>query len=142
MAHQRVLGRLAAAAAIVLGTVSPARAVPGPHAVTDVSQALVRAYNAEDAAGLHALLAPALQARYGIEALQRALLLCRVLTSEIFRISTPVWGARHFGYFAVYAETKPFEMILEIDDDGRIVHWVITDDVQATEQQCQLTHRD
>ncbi len=69
-------------------------------------------------------------------------MLCRVLTSEIFRISTPVWGARHFGYFAVYAETKPFEMILEIDDDERIIHWVVTDDVQAKEQQCILTYRD
>ena len=142
MALYRVLRQLAAAALIGMGSAWPARAVPGPHAVTDVSQALVRAYNAEDAAALHALLAPALQAKYGIEALQRALLLCRALTSEIFRISTPVWGARSFGYFAVYAETKPFEMILEIDDDARIIHWVITDDVQAKAQQCQLSHLD
>ncbi|HEX2552602.1 MAG TPA: hypothetical protein VHL98_02800 [Microvirga sp.] len=142
MAHLQVLRRLAAAAAIGMGAALPAHAVPGPHAVTDVSQALVRAYNAQDPAALHALLAPALQARYGLEALERALLLCRVLTSEIFRISTPVWGARHFGYFAVYAETKPFEMILEIDDDARIIHWVITDDVQAKAQQCQLSYRE
>ncbi len=110
--------------------------------MTNVSQAFVRAYNAEDAEAVHRLLAPSLQGRYPVEALRTALTLCRVLTSEIFRISTPVWGARHFGYFAVYAETKPFEMILEIDDDERIIHWVVTDDVQAKEQQCILTYRD
>ncbi len=51
-------------------------------------------------------------------------------------------GARHFGFFAVYAETKPFEMILEIDDDEKIIHVVITDDVAAEEQQCRISYLD
>ncbi len=110
--------------------------------MTNVSQAFVRAYNAEDADALHRLLAPSLQGRYPLEALRTAVTLCRVLTSEIFRISTPVWGARHFGFFAVYAETKPFEMILEIDDDEKIIHVVITDDVAAEEQQCRISYLD
>jgi hypothetical protein len=131
-----------AALTIGAGSAGSAAAAVGPHSVTNVSQALVQAYNAEDAAGLHRLLAPALQAKYSVEALRTALVLCRVLTSEIFRISTPVWGARHFGFFAVYAETKPFEMILEIDDDEKIIHWVITDNVNAREQQCRLSHMD
>lgn len=131
-----------AALAIGAGSAGSAAAAVGPHSVTNVSQALVQAYNAEDAAGLHRLLAPALQAKYSVEALRTALVLCRVLTSEIFRISTPVWGARHFGYFAVYAETKPFEMILEIDDDEKLIHLVITDDVTATDQQCQISRLD
>ena len=133
-----------AGAAIVaagMGLALPAASAVGPHSVTNVARELVRVYNTEDAAGLHRLLAPALQAKYDVEALRTALTLCRVLTSEIFRISTPVWGARHFGYFAVYAETKPFEMILEIDEDERIIHWGITDDVHASEQQCLLTPR-
>ena len=34
------------------------------------------------------------------------------------------------------------DAVVDVDDDGRIVHWVVTDDVQAKEQQCQLTARD
>lgn len=118
----------------------PSASAVGPHAVTDVSLEFVRAYNAEDPEALHRLLAPALQAKYPVQDLRWALTLCRVLTSEIFRISTPVWGARRFGFFAVYAETGPFEMILEIDDDERIIHLVITDDLAAQDQQCQISH--
>jgi hypothetical protein len=96
------------------------------------------AYNREDAAALRALLAPALQARYTTDATRTALTLCRVLTGDIFRLSTPTWGARNYGFFAVYAETTAFEMILEIDPNAKIVHWVITDDVTANEQQCRM----
>ena len=136
-------GRLKRAAAFVLGAslTQPALPAVGPHSLTHVSQELIRFYNAGDAAALHQLLAPPLQQKYTVEDVRTALVLCRVLTSEIFRISTPVWGARRFGYFAVYAETKRFEMILEINEDERIIHWVITDDVEANEQQCLITHR-
>lgn len=61
---------------------------------------------------------------------------CRTLTHEIDRFSIPSWGARHYGFFGVYAETAVFEMILEIDDNEKIVHWVITDDVTSSNQQC------
>ena len=133
------LRTVAAALLLPAAVMQASAAAVGPHSVTDVSQAFVRAYNAEDAAGLRGLLAPALQARYSVEDLRWSLTLCRVLTSEIFRISTPVWGARHFGFFAVYAETKVFEMILEIDEDERIIYLVITDDLAAKDQQCELS---
>ncbi len=61
-----------------------------------------------------------------------------MLTGDILRLSTPSWGARQYGFFAVYAESAVFEMILEIDPDRRIRHWTITDDVTAAEQQCRL----
>jgi hypothetical protein len=129
--------RLALAAALAF--VSPCRAeIPGPFAITDVSEALMRAYNDEDAQALHGFLAPALQARYSPEAVRKALVLCRVLTGDIFRLSTPSWGARHYGFFGVYAETGAFDMVLEIDPAERIVHWVITDNVTAREQQCRI----
>jgi len=132
---------LALAAALVAGTGPAARAESplGPHALTNLSDALMRAYNDDDAAAMHGLLAPPLRARYTPEAVRTALTRCRVLTGDIFRLSTPSWGARNYGFFAVYAETAVFEMILEIGPDGRILHWVITDDVTADEQQCRLS---
>lgn len=120
----------------------PAASAVGPFSVTHVSEALVRAYNSEDAAALHQLLAPSLQAKVTVEAVRTALRLCRVLTYDIARISTPVWGGRRHGYFAVYAETKVFEMHLEIDDDEKIIHWMITDDLAADRQQCRISHLD
>ncbi len=132
-------GRLSAAAAMLgAGLASPAMAEVGPHALMDVAENLLRIYNAGDASALHGLLAPALQARYTPEDLRRALLLCRVLTGDIFRLSTPSWGTRSYGFFGLYAETGVFDMVLEIDPTERIVHWVIADDVTATEQQCHL----
>ena len=129
----------ALAAALALAPWADLRAeIPGPFAITDVSEALMRAYNDEDAQALHGLLAPALQARYSPEAVRKALVLCRVLTGDIFRLSTPSWGARHYGFFGVYAETGAFDMVLEINPAERIVHWVITDDVTAREQQCRI----
>ena len=120
----------------------PAVSAVGPYSVTQVSQELVRAYNREDASALHELLAPSLKAKYPVEALRTALRLCRVLTYDIDRISTPVWGERHYGYFAVYGETKLFEMHMEIDDDEKIIHWMITDDLASDHQQCRVSYLD
>ena len=134
------LGGLVFLCALLLAP--PVTPAVGPHSVTNVSQELVRAYNAEDAVALHQLLAPSLQAKYPLDRLRWSLTLCCVLTSEIFRISTPVWGARRYGHFAVYAETKTFEMTLEIDDEEKIIHLVITDDITATDQQCKISYLD
>lgn len=129
----------ALAAALALAPPSAGRAEsPSPFAITDISEALTRAYNEEDAHGLYGLLAPSLQARYTPDAVRRALTLCRVLTGDIFRLSTPSWGARHYGFFGVYAETGVFDMVLEIDPAEKIIHWVISDNVTAREQQCRI----
>ena len=124
------------------GFAAPALAEVGPFGVINVSQSIVRAYNGEDATALHELLAPSLKARYTVESLRTVLRLCRVLTYDIDRISTPVWGGRRHGYFAVYAEPKIFEMHLEIDHDQKIIHWMITDDLAAEPQQCRISHFD
>ena len=126
------------AAALALAPPASSAEIPSPFAITDISEALTRAYNGEDAPALHGLLAPAVQARYTPEAVRRALTLCRVLTGDIFRLSTPSWGARHYGFFGVYAETGVFDMVLEIDPAEKIVHWVISDNVTAPEQQCRI----
>jgi hypothetical protein len=128
---------LAAALALAPAAGSVAQTLT-PFSVVGVSEALTRAYNDEDAAALHGLLAPALQARYTPADLRTALTLCRVLTGEILRLSTPSWGQRSYGFFGVYAETGVFDMVLEIDPAEKIVHWVITDDVTAREQQCRV----
>lgn len=116
-----------------------AAAQVGPHAVINVSQSLLRIYNARDAAALRELLAPSLQTKYAIEDLQMTLARCHGLTHEVERFSLPSWGARRYGFFGVYAENAVLEMVLEIDEDEKIIHWVITDDVTAKDQQCSLS---
>ncbi len=135
-------GKASSAAALLLGAAlaGPALAEVGPHALINVSERLLRIYNREDAPALHGLLAPPLQARYPVEALRTTLTHCRVLTHDIFRFSIPSWGARRFGFFAAYTETSVFEMILEIDDNEKIIHLVITDNLAAKEQQCQISY--
>lgn len=134
---------LASAIALMVGAgAAPPPPEVGPFAVTHVSEALVRAYNDDDAAALHELLAPSLKAKVTVEAVRTTLRLCRVLTHTIFRISTPVWGGRRHGYFVVYAEPKMFEMHLEIDHDEKIIHWMITDDLAAEPQQCRISYLD
>ena len=136
--------RLGCAAAVfaALGLTSPAAPAVGPHSVINVSEALVRAYNREDADALHAMLAPSLKAKHTVEALSAPQRLCRGLTHENFRLSTPRWGGRRDGEFAGYAETKPFEMHIEIDDDEKIIHWMITDDLASEPQQCRVSYLD
>jgi hypothetical protein len=137
-----VRGAPRAAVLAALLVLPPPAAAVGPHALTQRSEALVRAYNADDAPALHALLAPSLQAKYPVEAVRDALTRCRVLAHDIFRISTPVWGARQYGFFAVYAETRTFEMVLEIDAEERIVHWLMTDSLAGDDRQCRLSYLD
>lgn len=132
----------AIALAMGAGFAPLALAEVGPFAVNNVSEELVRAYNRDDAVALHDLLAPSLKAKYTLEAVRTTLKLCRVLTYDIFRISTPVWGGRRHGYFAVYAEPKVFEMHLEIDDEEKIMHWMITDDLASDDQQCRISYLD
>jgi hypothetical protein len=116
-----------------------AAAQAGPHAVTNVSENLLRVYNARDAAAFRELLAPTLQAKYTLEDLRLTLSRCYGLTHEIDRFSLPSWGSRRFGFFGVYAENSVLEMVLEIDEDEKIIHWVITDNVTAKDQQCSLS---
>jgi len=111
----------------------------GPHAVINVSQDLLRAYNARDAAALRELLSPSLQAKHTLKDLRLTLARCHGLTHEIERFSLPSWGSRHYGFFGVYAENTVLEMVLEIDEHEKIVHWVITDDLTAKDQQCALS---
>jgi hypothetical protein len=83
--------------------------------------------------------APSLQARYPAEELRLILMQYRGLTADIDRFSIPSWGGRRFGFFGVYTENSVLEMILEIDENERIIHWIITDDVAAKDQHCVLS---
>jgi len=131
--------KAAAALGLSMAMTAPARPEPGPHAVIRVAEELLRAYKEEDAEAFHRLLSSGLQAKYPVEGLRAILARCRALTYEIDRLSIPSWGARNFGFFGVYAELAVLEMILEIDDDEKIVHWVITDNVTAKSQECSVT---
>ena len=134
-------GSLIRLAAILVGLLMTeiGLAQVGPHAVINVSQSLLRVYNARDAAALRELLAPSLQTKYSVEDLQQTLARCHGLTHEVERFSLPSWGARRYGFFGVYAENAVLEMVLEIDENEKIIHWVITDDVTANDQQCALS---
>lgn len=135
----------ATACAAMLASSGAAQASPpnlGPHDLLNVSEALLQAYNARDASAFRELLAPPLQDRHSAEEIALLLARCRGMTHEIERFSIPSWGQRHYGFFGVYAETLVLEMVLEIDENAKIVHWVITDDVTARDQQCAVTTRE
>ncbi len=126
--------------AVMVGLLLTGRAAAqvGPHAVINVSRNLLSIYNARDALALWGLLAPSLQAKYTLDDLRLTLARCHGLTHELERFSLPSWGARRYGFFGVYAENTILEMVLEIDENEKIIHWVITDDVMAMDQQCAL----
>ena len=128
---------IAVLASLILTNAAAAQV--GPHAVINVSQSLLRVYNARDAAAFRELLAPSLQAKYSVEDLRLTLARCHGLTHDVERFSLPSWGERHYGFFGVYAENSVLEMVLEIDENEKIIHWVITDDVTANDQQCSLS---
>ncbi|WP_262268669.1 MULTISPECIES: hypothetical protein [Microvirga] len=132
---------LGATAVSLLAAVLPVPALSevGPHALLNVSEELLRAYRAEDAQAFRELLSPPLQVKYPVERLHQILAQCRALTHEIDRFSIPSWGGRRYGFFGVYAELAVLEMILEIDESGRIIHWVITDDVTSGHQPCAVS---
>jgi hypothetical protein len=133
---------LTSAAAIVAAAMMalPAHSAPGARSLRDLSLEVQRIYNAGDAAALHALLAPPLKAKYTVEAVRQTLTACRALTQNIERISWPTGGTRHYGFFAVYAKTSTWEMILEIDNDEKLLYFVITDDVTEKEQRCTVNN--
>jgi hypothetical protein len=123
----------------LLGIPSMAAAAElGPHDLVDLSRDLVTILNRGDHGALAERLTPALREKYPPDVLRAELVECRVLTHEIFRLSLPSWGARHFGFFGVYAETGQFQLVLEIDQDRKIRHLVITDDMTAGDQQCRI----
>jgi hypothetical protein len=108
-------------AAIVLA--SPAREAAGEvtrSTLGEVSQAIVAAYNRDDAAALHAMLAPDLRRTWPTEQLARRLADCRRRLGGLERISPPVMGTRTYGFIAAYFETTGRDMFLEIDQDGFI----------------------
>lgn len=108
------------------------------RALFAVTEYLLQIYRTGDATRLHRLLAPELHVRYTPEALSSILTECRMLVGEIIRISPPVMGTRYFGYSAVHAEQSTFDMILEIDNEERILFWMISSDVIAQNQPCKI----
>lgn len=134
-------GKLKRAVAVLTGLflTNTVLAQVGPHAMINVSRELLRVYNMRDAVALRDLLTSSLREKYSVEDLRAVLARCHGLTHEINRFSLPSWGTRRYGFFGVYAENTVFEMVLEIDEAEKIVHWVITDDVTAKDQQCSLS---
>jgi len=134
---ERLMRTAAFLAGLLLADMAVAQV--GPHAVINVSHDLLRVYNAKDAAALRDLLSSSLQAKHTLEDLRLTLARCHGMTHEIERFSLPSWGSRRYGFFGVYAENTVLEMVLEIDEHEKIVHWVITDNVNAKDQQCAIS---
>ncbi len=139
---KRVIGCAFGGVLAVSAWANPGPPGLGPHDLLNVSEALLQAYNANDASALRRLLSPSLQEKHDVDDMVLLLARCRGMTHDIERFSIPSWGQRHYGFFGVYAETMVLEMILEIDESQKIVHWVITDDVTSKDQQCVVTTRE
>jgi len=110
----------------------------GPH-LYEVSQVLMRAYNADDVQAIQSLLSPKLEKLYDRPAIEKVLSACRTnVLPGIVRTSLPVSGTRFYGFFAVYGEAHTTSMILEIDPRNRIVFWAMADEVLNGDFRCAL----
>jgi hypothetical protein len=105
-----------------------------------ISQEILRYYNEKDALSLHSFLAPELQSRYTVEDVKDIIERCHSKFGDIARFSLPTMGARTYAFFGVYANTGTYDMIIEINLEKKIYHWVITSDVNAPDQVCTLNN--
>ncbi len=112
--------RLACAALLLVLPLGDAAGGVDRGTLGDVSQAVVTLYNRDDAAALHAMLAPDRRRHWPIEPFARRLTDCRRRLGTIERISLPVMGTRTFGFIAAHFEATVSDMFLEIDQDGFI----------------------
>jgi hypothetical protein len=108
-----------------------------PH-LYDVSQALMRAYNANDTEAIRSLLSPKLEKLYDRPAIERVLSTCRNVLPSMVRTSLPVSGTKFYGFFAAYGKSHTTSMILEIDPNNRIVFWAMADEVLDGDFRCAL----
>ena len=130
--------RGAACVLSMLALGGPARAIER-DALYNMSQEVLQAYRTIDADRFRRHLAAPLQTKYAGELLRQVLLTCRSLTGQVERLSLPVMGTRHYAFFAVYTEEAGvFDMLLEIDEDKKIIHFVISREVTSPDQICAL----
>ncbi|KAA2235806.1 hypothetical protein [Salinarimonas soli] len=133
-------GHRAAWAAISLLLAPAARGEPADFfAQPSLTAGLTRIFNESDAEGLHRLLAPELRDLHPVPRLARTLALCRALTQDILRLgpaSFPSMGARNVGFFTAEAETGLFELVIEVDGDGFVTRLLLSDNLDAPDQQC------
>ncbi|WP_315828519.1 MULTISPECIES: hypothetical protein [unclassified Bradyrhizobium] len=114
----------------------------GPH-LYEASQALMRAYNADDATAIQSMLSPKLAKVYDRPEIERVLSTCRSkVLPRIVRTSFPASGTRFYGFFAVYGEAHETSMILEIDAMNRIIFWAMADEVLDGDFRCALKKLD
>jgi hypothetical protein len=114
------LYRLVCAAIVLAAPAGDAAGEAGRGALREVSDKVVALYNRDDAAALHAMLAPDLRHGWPVEQLAARLGDCRQRLGTLERVSPPVMGTRTFGFIAAYFDTAVRDMFLEIDEDGFI----------------------
>jgi hypothetical protein len=138
-----------AAIGLVLACIAPstmptsAQTAPSstsPYSLGRILPAFLAAYNSGDANRLRPMLSDRLQTKYPASRLDEALGLCRVVTHDIIRIGGRAWGNRWHGLYHLDGEGGPLQMIFEIDNHERIIHMMITDDLDAKRQQCWISH--
>lgn len=111
-------------------------AVPGLY---EVSQNLQQWYNTGDAAAIRSALSADLAKKYPVGAIQSALEPCYALFGrDITRLSLPTSGTKNYAFFAVYMPSSNADMILEIDNSGKIVFWSMSKDLMAADFRCSL----
>jgi len=105
----------------------------------EVSQVLMRAYNADDAEAIQSLLSPKLAKLYDRSAIEKVLSVCRAnVLPSIVRSSLPVAGTKFYGFFAAYGQAHTTSMILEIDPSNRIIFCAMADEVFSGDFRCAL----
>lgn len=97
----------------------------------ELATRLVAIYQASDADALHEMLAPGLQPAFPVPVLARWLTEARDMFGLLQRTSMPTYGSRTHGIFAAYFDRGPSDMYLEIDQQEKLVIWVLKADAKV-----------
>lgn len=115
----------------------PVASEPETPTLFDTSQAFVWAYNTQAYEKLEAILSPSLRETYGRRKIAAEILKCRkTLFETIIRTSLPTSGGKYWGFFAVYGRNKNTSMLMEIDGNGKIIAFMMGDNLIDGEYEC------
>ncbi len=132
MKKRDLVGSGLVAATLVLVPVS-ARAETRLHTM---SQYLVSALNAGDVGAIAGALSPKLRERLSDETLSTSIDDCRLRVGPVERTSLPTSGTARYAFFLAYVPDRVLDMIIELDEAGKVLTWIISSGLTAGETLC------
>jgi hypothetical protein len=110
---------------------------PERSGLFESSQDFVKAFNTKDYKKISELLSNDLRKAYDYRRIAAEILKCRQEFFEtIIRTSLPTSGGKYWGFFAVYGQKKNTSMLMEIDRNGKIIAFMMGDNLIEGKYKC------